>query len=47
MAQETNPDESKQEIWFLDSGCSNHMVGNKEWLYDYDDSFKESVKLGA
>ncbi|CAJ2637623.1 unnamed protein product [Trifolium pratense] len=34
------------QIWFLDSGCSNHMVGNKEWLFDYDDSFKDSVKLG-
>ncbi|PNX62457.1 copia-type polyprotein, partial [Trifolium pratense] len=22
------------------------MVGNKDWLFDYDDSFKDSVKLG-
>ncbi|PNX69953.1 serine carboxypeptidase, partial [Trifolium pratense] len=22
------------------------MVGNKDWLFDYDDSFQDSVKLG-
>jgi hypothetical protein len=32
--------------WYLDSGCSNHMIGTKEWLFDFDDSFRESVKLG-
>ncbi|PNX67946.1 copia-type polyprotein, partial [Trifolium pratense] len=51
MAQNTMVNESqnsseKLELWFLDSGCSNHMVGNKNWLFDYDDSFKDSVKLG-
>ncbi|PNX68371.1 copia-type polyprotein, partial [Trifolium pratense] len=50
MAQETKAiqsnNDSRYEIWFLDSGCSNHMVGNKDWLFDYDDSFKDSVKLG-
>ncbi|PNX68295.1 copia-type polyprotein [Trifolium pratense] len=51
MAQETiikEPQEpgEKLELWFLDSGCSNHMVGNKNWLFDYDDTFKDSVKLG-
>ncbi|PNX56747.1 retrovirus-related Pol polyprotein from transposon TNT 1-94, partial [Trifolium pratense] len=47
MAQGTkeiqSSNDSKYEIWFLDSGCSNHMVGNKDWLFDYDDSFKDSV----
>jgi hypothetical protein len=37
---------AKKEVWFLDSGCSNHMVGTKEWLFDFDDKFRESVKLG-
>ncbi|GAU18821.1 hypothetical protein TSUD_228110 [Trifolium subterraneum] len=49
MAQETKETKeqgSHSEIWFLDSGCSNHMIGNKEWLFDFDDSFKDSVKLG-
>ncbi|GAU36545.1 hypothetical protein TSUD_277510 [Trifolium subterraneum] len=26
--------------------CSNHMVGNKDWLYDFDESYRDSVKLG-
>ncbi|GAU22946.1 hypothetical protein TSUD_326740 [Trifolium subterraneum] len=46
MAQETNEGESNNEIWFLDSGCSNHMIGNKDWLFDFDSSYKDSVKLG-
>ncbi|MCH86730.1 retrovirus-related Pol polyprotein from transposon TNT 1-94 [Trifolium medium] len=39
-------DNSKVELWFLDSGCSNHMVGRKDWLFDFDDNFREIVKLG-
>ncbi|PNX70798.1 copia-type polyprotein, partial [Trifolium pratense] len=51
MAQETKLSETqesdaKNELWFLDSGCSNHMVGNKDWLFKYDSTFKDSVKLG-
>ncbi|GAU29902.1 hypothetical protein TSUD_379930 [Trifolium subterraneum] len=42
----TNADESKHETWFLDSGCSNHMVGNKDWLYELDESYRDTVKLG-
>ncbi|CAJ2668206.1 unnamed protein product [Trifolium pratense] len=38
--------ELKDEIWFLDSGCSNHMVGKKEWLFEFDSEFRETVKLG-
>jgi hypothetical protein len=51
MAQETKTkdlqeSDARNELWFLDSGCSNHMVGNRNWLFDYDDTFKDSVKLG-
>src|ERR1051325_6099960 len=35
----------ESKIWFLDSGCSNHMTGRKEWLEDYDESKKSKVKL--
>jgi transposase InsO family protein len=38
--------DNKEEVWFLDSGCSNHMVGNKNWLYNCDENYRDSVKLG-
>jgi RNase H-fold protein (predicted Holliday junction resolvase) len=46
MAQQTTNTSARDEVWFLDSGCSNHMIGTKEWLFDFDDSVRESVKLG-
>uniref|UniRef100_A0A2N9GIX8 Integrase catalytic domain-containing protein n=1 Tax=Fagus sylvatica TaxID=28930 RepID=A0A2N9GIX8_FAGSY len=36
----------REDVWFLDSGCSNHMCANKEWFSDLDEEFRESVKLG-
>lgn len=38
--------DEKEEMWFLDSGCSNHMSGNKKWFSDLDESFRHTVKLG-
>lgn len=37
--------EKREEIWFLDSGCSNHMTGNKEWFSDLQVDFNRTVKL--
>lgn len=28
----------KRETWFLDSGCSNHMFGKKDYFMDYHKS---------
>ncbi|XP_024200681.1 uncharacterized protein LOC112204028 [Rosa chinensis] len=36
----------REEVWFLDSGCSNHMSGNKSWFLDLNEKFRHSVKLG-
>ena len=36
----------KEDVWLLDSGCSNHMCGNKLWFSDLDEEFRQSVKLG-
>lgn len=38
--------ERKEKVWFLDSGCSNHMCGEKEWFSDIDEDYKHHVKLG-
>ncbi|XP_031260597.1 uncharacterized protein LOC116118764 [Pistacia vera] len=37
---------SKEELWFLDSCCSNHMCGKKELFSRLDEIFSTSVKLG-
>lgn len=38
--------ESSSNIWFLDSGRSNHMIGNSGLFASLDDSMKSGVKLG-
>nr|DAD33143.1 TPA_asm: hypothetical protein HUJ06_011994 [Nelumbo nucifera] len=37
---------SSEDLWFLDSGCSNHMCGKKEYFSDLNENFRDSVKLG-
>ncbi|KAJ9557485.1 hypothetical protein OSB04_012099 [Centaurea solstitialis] len=39
------PDE--KGIWYLDSGCSKHMTGNKHVLVDYKEEAGPSVKFGG
>lgn len=46
MAQTETQETKKSGLWFLDSGCSNHMTGNKEWFMEIDDSFRHAVRLG-
>lgn len=36
----------REDVWFLDSGCSNHMCAHKQWFSDLDEEFHQSVKLG-
>ena len=33
-------------MWFLDSGCSNHIIGDRQWFLHLDESFKQVVTLG-
>lgn len=35
-----------EQIWFLDTGCSNHMCGEKKWFSDLEEGYKHTVKLG-
>jgi hypothetical protein len=38
--------ESTNDFWFSDSGCSNHMTSNKDFFESLDRSIKSEVKLG-
>ena len=33
------------EIWYLDSGCSNHMTSHREWLIHFDKSRKSQIRF--
>ncbi|KAJ0599629.1 putative RNA-directed DNA polymerase [Helianthus annuus] len=36
----------KSDCWYLDSGCSNHMTGNRECFTHLDESLKKEVRTG-
>ena len=36
----------REDVWFLDSGCSNHMCGDKELFCELNEEFRQMVKLG-
>ena len=37
--------EPSDKVWLLDSGCSNHMKGNKNLVANLDESVKTKGKL--
>lgn len=37
---------TRDDVWFLDSGCSNHMCGDRSLFYELDEGFTQMVKLG-
>ncbi|KAL5766858.1 hypothetical protein ACOSP7_017475 [Xanthoceras sorbifolium] len=39
-------EETQQNMWYLDTGCSNHMCGDKKVFSDLDKSFRNIVKFG-
>jgi len=40
-------EKNSDDIWFLDSSCSNHMTGNKAHFSSLDQSVKSQVTLGT
>ena len=44
MATVTNEGNHDDE-WFLDTGCSTHMSGRKDWFIDMDHSIKSRVRF--
>lgn len=41
----TREDENNADKWYLDIGCSTHMIGHKDWLVNLDVSRKRKVKF--
>ncbi|GAU37126.1 hypothetical protein TSUD_278780 [Trifolium subterraneum] len=41
----TNSEVDKSNLWYLDTGCSNHMTGNKKWFMMLDYSVRRSIKF--
>ncbi|KAI5321249.1 hypothetical protein L3X38_030320 [Prunus dulcis] len=38
---------SMEEVWYLDSGCSNHMTGREDLLIDIDRNVTAKVAMGT
>ena len=38
--------EGSLEVWYLDSGCSNHMSVNESLFSFIDKTFKSKIKIG-
>ncbi|XP_047150634.1 uncharacterized protein LOC124822650 [Vigna umbellata] len=36
---------SQNDLWYLDSGCSNYMTCHREWLINFDATKKRKVKF--
>ena len=36
----------RDDAWFLDSGCSNHMCGDRALFGDLNDNYRQMMKLG-
>ena len=45
MMSRTGADGNNNQ-WLLDTGCSNHLSGNREIFSDLDENFRTKVKLG-
>ncbi|RDX70184.1 hypothetical protein CR513_50599, partial [Mucuna pruriens] len=41
----TTLDCAKSNFWYLDTRCSNHMIGNKGWFVNLDERVKRKVKF--
>ena len=39
-------EEANTNLWYLDTGCSNHMCGDKSAFSTLDESFRDNVKFG-
>lgn len=38
-------EETQQSLWYLDTGCSNHMCGDNRIFFKLDKSFRNTIKF--
>lgn len=41
----TQSNDEQVNMWYLDSGCNNHMIGNKNWFIELEESVKKVIKF--
>lgn len=41
----TKEEESAKDCWYLDTGCSTHMSGRKDWFVNLDESVQNKVRF--
>jgi len=41
-----NAHQESHDIWYVDSGCSNHMTGNYESFITLDENIKSQITFG-
>ena len=46
LCYQATEEHCSSDLWLLDSGCSNHMTGNKSLLSSLDSSVVTNIKLG-
>ncbi|WVY95447.1 hypothetical protein V8G54_034535 [Vigna mungo] len=46
LACTQGPDVENNDIWYLDTGCSNHMTGKRDFFSFLDESVKGEVNFG-
>ena len=39
-------EKTESDIWYVDTGCSNHMSGSKSSFSNLDESFHSTVSFG-
>lgn len=41
----TNLEDDDSDLWYLDTGCSNHMTSHREWFVNLNEKVKNKVKF--
>lgn len=45
LMADTQSKNEQTNMWYLDSGCSNHIADNKKWFTKLDESVKKVIKF--